>query len=85
MTNDVARLYALAASILALFLTWLGIAAQPRGASKSEPPPPPELARLERRLALDAVLLAQLAATRRTAPSLVRVVTLPPLTTTRTS
>lgn len=84
MTSHVARLYALAGSILALFLTWLGIAAQPWAASKAEPQPP-ALARLERRLGQDAALLAQVAAARQARPTTVRVVTLPPLTTTRTS
>lgn len=84
MTSHVARLYALAGSILALFLAWLGIAAQPWGASKPEPQPP-ALARIERRLGQDAANLAQVAAVRRKSPQTVRVVTLPPLTTTRTS
>jgi hypothetical protein len=84
MTSHVARLYALAGSILALFLAWLGIAAQPWAASKPQPQPS-ALTRIERRLGQDAALLAQVAATRRNAPQTVRVVTLPPLTTTRTS
>jgi hypothetical protein len=86
MTSHVARLYAIAASILALFLGWLGIAAQPWATSKPTPQAqPPALARLEGRLNRDAALLAQVAAARRNAPQTVRVVTLPPLTTTRTS
>lgn len=84
MTSHVARLYALAGSILALFLAWLGIAAQPSGASQPEPPAA-ALAQLERRLGEDAAILAQAAAKRRSAPRAVRVVTLPPVTTTRTS
>ena len=86
MTSHVARLYAVAASIVALFLGWLGIAAQPWAASSPAPQAqPPALARLERRLNQDAALLAQVAAARRNAPQTVRIVTLPPLTTTRTS
>jgi hypothetical protein len=86
MTSHVARLYAVAASILALFLGWLGIAAQPWASSTpAAQAEPPALARLERRLNHDAALLAQAAAARRNAPQTVRVVTLPPLTTTRTS
>ena len=86
MTSHVARLYAVAASILALFLGWLGIAAQPWADSKAAPQTqPPALARLERRLNQDAALLAQVTAARRNTPQTVRIVTLPPLTTTRTS
>ncbi len=83
MTSHVARLYAIAGSILALFLGWLGIAAQPWGASEPEPEPP-ALARVERGLEQDAALLARLAESRQAATT-VRVVTLPPLTTTRSS
>lgn len=84
MTDHVARLYALAGSLLALFLAWLGIAAQPWHAAEPDPQPP-ALAALERRLGEDAALLAGLAAARRQTSPTVRVVTLPPLTTTRTS
>ena len=86
MTDHVTRLYVLAASILALFLGWLGIAAQPSASSKpSAQAQSPALTGLERRLNRDAVLLAQVGAARRNTPQTVRVVTLPPLTTTRTS
>lgn len=86
MTSHVARLYALAGSILALFLAWLGIAAQPWQGSEPQPQPqPPALASLERRLGEDAALLARLADTQGAGAPTVRVVTLPPLTTTRSS
>lgn len=84
MTDHVTRLYALAGSILALFLAWLGIAAHP-WESAAPAPLPPGLAAYERRLERDAALIARIAAARRTASPTVRVVTLPPLTTTRTS
>jgi hypothetical protein len=84
MTSHVARLYVLAGSTLALFLAWLGIAAQPWGTPKPEPQSP-ALARIERRLGHDATLLAQVAAARRSASRTVRIVTLPPITITRTS
>lgn len=84
MTSHVARLYALAGSILALFLAWLGIAAQPWQGSEPQPQPP-ALASLERRLGEDAALLARLADTQGARAPTVRVVTLPPLTTTRSS
>jgi hypothetical protein len=86
MTNHVARLYALAGSILALFLAWLGIASHPWQSTAAAPaPPPPALAAYQRRLNQDAALIAHIAAARRAAPPAMRVVTLPPLTTTRTS
>ena len=53
MTSHVARLYALAASLLALFLAWVGVSAAPW---QADPPPPT-----------------------------VRIVTAPPVATTRTS
>jgi len=84
MTNRVARLYALGGSLLALSLGWLGLAAQPWQVAEPEPQPP-ALASLEHRLGQDAALLAELAAARQQASPTVRVVTLPPLTTTRTS
>lgn len=86
MTSHVARLYVLAGSVLGLFLAWAGIAAQPW----QQPAPAttsPALATYERRLHDDAALVAQLVARRRAQPAApaVRVVTLPPLTVTRTS
>ena len=86
MTNDAARLYALAGSILAVFLAWLGIASHPWQSTAAAPAPwPPAIAAYQRRLNQDAALIARIAAARRVAPPTVRVITLPPLTTTRTS
>ena len=90
MTTDPApKLYAFAGSILGLFLAWAGIAAHPW---VQEPSAGPEtsrsvqLALYQRRLNADAALVARLSARRSTAPApSIRVVTLPPLTTTRTS
>ena len=90
MTTDHApRLYALAGSILGLFLAWAGIAAHPWAQTSSAAPAAgrsAELALYQRRLNADAAVVARLSARRSTAPRpLVRVVTLPPITTTRTS
>lgn len=86
MTTDHApRLYALAGSILGFFLAWAGIAARPWAQTSS--PAAPQSAAVEvysRRLNADAALVA-LVSGRRKAASSVHVVTLPPLTTTRTS
>jgi hypothetical protein len=86
MTDHVVRLYALAVSALVFFVMWAAIAARPWVAQEVKGTP--ELAAYEQRLSADAALLARLAdrgtAGRPVAPS-VRVVTLPPLTTTRTS
>jgi hypothetical protein len=84
-TDHAPRLYALAGSILGLFLAWAGIAAHPWAQTAS--PAPPGSAALEaynRRLNADAALVAALSGRRQAAAS-VRVVMLPPLTTTRTS
>jgi hypothetical protein len=83
-TEHAPRLYALAASILGLFLAWAGIAAHPWQSTSSATPPSTALQTYSRRLNADAALVAALTG-RRTAASSVRVVTLPPLTTTRTS
>ena len=99
MTSHVARLYATAGALAALFLAWAGIAARPW----VEPPRDPRVAALdqrEQRLQRDAVLVRQVvdrrwaayraalarsrAAAAAPAPS-VRVVTLPPLATSRSS
>jgi hypothetical protein len=84
-TDQAPRLYVLAASILGFFLAWAGIAAHPW--AQSAAPGAPQPAALDvygRRLNADAALVARVAG-RRKAASAVRVVTLPPLTTTRTS
>ncbi|MGZ8783537.1 MAG: hypothetical protein ACXWZB_08580 [Gaiellaceae bacterium] len=88
MTNHVARLYLFAASVLGLFVAWAGIAAQPwQQAAKPAAASSPALVAYEQRLREDAALVARLVALRQTRPAApaVRVVTLPPLTTTRTS
>lgn len=86
MTTDHApRLYALAGSILGLFLAWAGIAAHPLApTASSATPTSAALEAYTRRLNADAALVAALSGRRSATPS-VRVVTLPPLTTTRTS
>jgi hypothetical protein len=86
MTDHVVRLYALTVSALVFFVMWAAIAARPWIAPEAKATP--ELAAYEQRLSADAALLARLsdrgAGGQAAAPS-VRVVTLPPLTTTRTS
>ena len=88
MTDHVARLYLAAASLLGFFVAWAGIAAHPWSASAQQSDPAAQaLARYEQRLREDAAIVQRLRADRAvqaTAPS-VRVVTLPPLTTTHTS
>lgn len=86
MTNPVGRLYALVLSVLGLFLAWAGIAAQPWRESAADANTR-GVTEYEQRLRADAELVAQLRALRqeRTAAPLVRVVTLPPLTQTRSS
>lgn len=83
-TDHTARLYALAGTILGLFLAWAGIAAHPWTSTTPEPASS-ALAQYQRRLNRDAALVASVVATRKTAPAPVRVITLPPVTTTRTS
>jgi hypothetical protein len=88
MTNHVVRLYLLAASVLGLFVAWAGIAAQPWQKAAATPAADSRaLVAYEQRLRDDAALVARLVALRQTRPAApaVRVVTLPPLTTTRTS
>ena len=87
MTNHVARLYLLATSVLGLFIAWAGIAAQPWRQATDPAAASPALVAYEQRLRGDAALVARLVALRQARPAApaVRVVTLPPLTTTRTS
>jgi hypothetical protein len=88
MTDHVRRLYLAAGSLLAFFLAWAGIAAHPwstpttPNASQAQ-----AVALYQQRLQRDAVLVRQLSALTAPTPSTprVKVVTLPPLTTTRTS
>jgi hypothetical protein len=85
MTSHVARLYALAGSLLTLFLGWAAIAARPWH-EPTTAAAPPALVRYEQRLNETAKLVAAVRAGRQpTAAPAVRIVTLPPLTTTRTS
>jgi hypothetical protein len=84
-TNQAPRLYALAGTILGFFLAWAGIAAHPWAqTSPSASPEPSALELYSRRLNADAALVALISG-RRKAASSVHVVTLPPITTTRTS
>jgi hypothetical protein len=87
MTSHVARLYVAAASVLGFFLAWAGIAAHPWTASSAPNPAAAAVAQYEQRLQFDAALVQQLEASRgaQTAAPPVRIVTLPPLTTTRSS
>jgi hypothetical protein len=94
MTSHVGRLYAAAIAILVFFVVWAAVASRPW---KSAAPDPRlqqialrqqalrrETALVNQVLALRAKTKATSAASAKTAPS-VRVVTLPPLTITRTS
>ena len=93
MTSHVGRLYATAVAIFAFFLAWAAISARPWATAS----PSPQLQlialreqALRRETSLVNQILAQRAASARrlasAAPtSAVRVVTLPPLTITRTS
>jgi hypothetical protein len=83
-TDHTARLYAFGGTILGFFLAWAGIAAHPwsRPAAATEPS---AVALIQQRLNRDARLVAEVVASRNAARPLVRVVTLPPVTTTRTS
>jgi hypothetical protein len=82
-TSRLIRAYAAAASALGLALLWAGIAARPDPAPAADA----GLAEYEQRLADDAELVADVVAARdgRAATPAVRVVTLPPLTETRSS
>jgi len=96
MTSHVARLYALAASLLALFLAWVGVSAAPwqadppAPAAAEDPAAAAALARYERRLRQDARLVQRILEKRNREqaappPPTVRIVTAPPVATTRTS
>lgn len=88
MTKHVARLYIASVSLLGFFLAWAGIAAHPWPRSQGSGGGSAQaLVQYQQRLQVDASLVRQLAASGRsqTAAPRVRVVTLPPLTTTRTS
>ena len=97
MTSHVARLYALAASVLGLFLAWVGITAAPWHAEKPPPaatqsPTAAALAEYRQRLRRDARLVHRILEQRdrqqqqaASAPPVVRVVSAPPVATTKTS
>lgn len=87
MTDHLVRLYALVVAVLAFFVTWALVAAQPWKAGVPEPASTVEWSRLdvlEQRLGRDAVLVEQLTETQATAP-IPRLVTAPAITQTRTS
>ena len=100
MTNHVVRLYAAAGALTAFFLAWSGIAARP-WAEQPRDPRLAVLDQREQRLQRDAALVQQvvdrrweayraaLAQSRQSAAAgaapPVRVVTLPPVATTRSS
>jgi hypothetical protein len=99
MTDHTARLYAFAVSILVFFVAWAAVAARPWASATASKPDPRilALAAKEQRVRAEALAVRRvLAARRRTAalaaatpaaapPPSVRIVTLPPLTITRTS
>jgi hypothetical protein len=97
MTDHTVRLYALAVAVLVFFLAWAAVAARPWATSTaSAPKQDPRLAALvakEKRVRAETLAVRKVLARRKAAaaaavatpqPS-VRVVTLPPLTITRTS
>ena len=100
MTDHVVRLYAAAGTLAAFFLAWTGIAAHP-WVGQPRDPRLVALERREQRLQRDAALVQQIVDRRWTAylaalaqrqtgvaaapAPPVRVVTLPPVATTRTS
>ncbi len=89
MTDHVRRLYLAAGTLLAFFLAWAGIAAHPWSAKPTAAPSEASaraVALYEQRLQRDAALVQRLSRQRAAVPAPpVRIVTLPPLTTTRTS
>ncbi|MDH4103583.1 MAG: hypothetical protein OEW52_04380 [Thermoleophilia bacterium] len=89
MTRHIVRLYIASASVLGLFLAWAGIAAHPwpQTQSSAAGAQAQALAQYQQRLQLDAALVRKLTVPESVqAPTpRVRIVTLPPLTTTRTS
>jgi hypothetical protein len=97
MTDHVARLYVLAVTVLGLFVVWAVLAAHPWKSTAAAPAASPAEARLatvEQRLAAVARLTDTLARARAervagttgaTVALPPRIVTLPPVTVTRTS
>jgi hypothetical protein len=95
MTDHVARLYVLAVAVLIFFVAWAAVAARPWAPTTSAAAPDPRIQALivkQQRVRAEALAVQRVLAARRQqaartsapAPS-VRVVTLPPLTITRTS
>jgi hypothetical protein len=98
MTDHVARLYALAVAVLVFFVAWAAVAARPWTTAASTATPDPRVQALivkQQRVRAEALAVRRVLAARSKqaaltsptpapAPS-VRVVTLPPLTITRTS
>ena len=100
MTNHVVRLYTASAAIIVFFVAWAGIAARP-WVTPAPDPQVAALAQRQQRLQRDATLVQLIAARRaaanhaariaaraaaQAAPApRVRIVHLPPITTTRTS
>jgi hypothetical protein len=100
MTDHAPRLYALAVAVFVFFVAWAAVAARPWGTTQSAAGPDPRVQALivkQQRVRAEALAVRRVlaAASRRqqatagsaTPPSVpsVRVVTLPPLTITRTS
>lgn len=97
MTDHTVRLYALAVSILVFFVAWAAVAARPWATTTSATPDPrvTALVAKEQRVRAEALAVQRVLASRRKSaaaaalasapPPQVRVVTLPPLTITRTS
>lgn len=97
MTDHTVRLYALAVSILVFFVAWAAVAARPWATTTSKTPDPrvAALVAKEQRVRAEALAVQRVLASRRKSaaaaalatapPPQVRVVTLPPLTITRTS
>jgi len=98
MTDHVARLYALTVAVLVFFVAWAAVAAHPWATTKSAATPDPRVQALimkQQRVRAEALTVRRVLAARRQQATLaaatplpappVRVVTLPPLTITRTS
>lgn len=87
MTDHVRRLYLASGTLLAFFLAWAGIAAHPWNTKATAPNEASAraVAVYEQRLQRDAALVQRLSQQSAVPAPPVRIVTLPPLTTTRTS
>ena len=98
MTDHVARIYALAIAVLVFFVAWAAVAARPWTSSAAPATPDPRVQALivkQQRVRAEALAVRRVLAARRqhaavsastpTPVPSVRVVTLPPLTVTRTS